>query len=58
MTIDELFKAVQNARPADREELAKRLLREIDADDRIDAESTIGEFISTLNWAGKPGSVQ
>jgi uncharacterized protein YqgV (UPF0045/DUF77 family) len=50
MTIGELFKAVKAARPADREELANRLLMEIDADDRVEAESTIGEFISTLNW--------
>jgi len=50
MTIGELFKAVKAARPADREELANRLLKELDEDDRVEAESTIGEFISTLNW--------
>ncbi len=49
MTIDEFFQAVRETRPDKREDVANRLLRELDPDERILAESTIGDFISSLN---------
>lgn len=53
MSIDEFFQAVKEARPDDREKVAKRLLRELDSDERVLAKSTIGEFISSINGVYK-----
>lgn len=49
MTIDEFFQTIRDTRSDKREDVANKLLRELDPDERILAESTIGDFISNLN---------
>jgi len=46
MTIDEFFDAVRMAKPEKRDQLVRELLPELDEDERVLAESVIGEFIS------------
>jgi hypothetical protein len=46
MTIDEFFGAVKRSKPEKREQLARELLPELDEDERVLAESVVGDFIS------------
>lgn len=46
MTIDEFFDAVKRSNPEKREQLARELLPELDEDERVLAESVVGDFIS------------
>lgn len=46
MTIDEFFNAIKMAKPESREQLVRELLPELDEDERVLAESVVGEFIS------------
>lgn len=49
MTIDEFFQAVKEAQPDSRQDVANKLLKQLDADERVLAEGTIGDFISSIN---------
>jgi hypothetical protein len=53
MTIDEFFDAIKAAKPADREALADRLLKELSEDERVLAGSRVGEFIAALEPSGE-----
>jgi hypothetical protein len=49
MTIDEFFEAIKTAKPEEREALADKLLKELSPDERVLAESTVGDFIAALD---------
>lgn len=51
MTIAEFFKAIEEAKPDERENLAARLLKELSPDERALAEFQVYEFIAALGDA-------
>jgi hypothetical protein len=53
MTIDEFFDAIKAAKPAEREALADRLIKDLSEDEKILAASRVGEFIAALGSGGE-----
>jgi hypothetical protein len=49
MTIEEFFAAVEAAKPAEREAVAEKLLKELSPDERELAEFQVYEFIAALD---------
>lgn len=49
MTSEEFLSAVQAAKPAEREALAERLLKELSPGDRLLVESMLGDFLAGLD---------
>jgi hypothetical protein len=53
MTIDEFFEAITAARPVEREALADRLLKKLSEDERVLAQSRVGDFIAAMDAGGE-----